>query len=39
MHGELADLKLRIGLRTTLIGVEDKPVDPPKPKGLLREVG
>ncbi|MDH4384580.1 MAG: hypothetical protein QE280_03965 [Caulobacter sp.] len=39
MHGELADLKLRIGLRTTLIGVEDKPADAPKPKGLLREVG
>ncbi len=40
MHGELNDLKLRMGMRTKLIGVEDKPDEPaPKPKGaLLREV-
>lgn len=39
MHDELSDLKLRLGIRTKLIGVEDKPDDPPKPKGLLRDVG
>ncbi len=39
MHRELAETKLRVGIRTKLIGVEDKPDDPPKPKGLLAEVG
>jgi hypothetical protein len=38
MHGELAEVKLRLGMRTKLIGVEDKPDAPTKPKGLLREV-
>lgn len=39
MHAELADLKLRLGIRTTLVGVEDKPDEEPKPKGQLRQVG
>jgi len=41
MHRELAETKLRVGIRTKLIGVEDKPDDPPdaKPKGFLAEVG
>lgn len=41
MHRELAEVKLRVGIRTTLIGVEDKPDEPApkKPKGFLREVG
>ncbi|MBI1405019.1 MAG: hypothetical protein GC145_02715 [Caulobacter sp.] len=39
MHHEMAELKLRLGIRTKLIGVEDKPEEDPKPKGLLREVG
>lgn len=41
MHHEMAELKLRVGIRTKLIGVEEKPADDPKtkPKGLLREVG
>ena len=42
MHRELADVKLRVGIRTKLIGVEDKPDEEApktKPKGLLRDVG
>lgn len=39
MHHEMSEVKLRLGIRTKLIGVEDKPDDPPKPKGLLRDVG
>lgn len=41
MHRELAETKLRIGIRTKLIGVEDKPDEEPKgkPKGFLAEVG
>ncbi|WGM41228.1 hypothetical protein [Caulobacter sp. NIBR1757] len=38
MHHEMADLKLRVGIRTKLIGVEEKPEEETKPKGL-REVG
>lgn len=39
MHHEMAELKLRLGIRTKLIGVEDKTEEPPAPKGLLRDVG
>ena len=39
MHRELAEVKLRVGIRTKLIGVEEKPEQDSKPKGLLREVG
>ncbi len=39
MHRELAETKLRVGIRTKLIGVEEKPEEDPKPKGLLRDVG
>ncbi|MCE3289655.1 MAG: hypothetical protein K0R83_1667 [Caulobacter sp.] len=39
MHRELAEVKLRVGIRTKLIGVEDKPEEDAKPKGFLREVG
>ena len=39
MHRELAEVKLRVGIRTKLIGVEDKPETDSKPKGFLREVG
>ncbi|HYE45506.1 MAG TPA: hypothetical protein VEA44_06995 [Caulobacter sp.] len=38
MHHEMAELKLRVGIRTKLIGVEDKPEPDEKPKGLLREI-
>lgn len=37
-HNELSDVKLRIGVRTKMIGVEDKPKEAP-PAGHLREVG
>jgi hypothetical protein len=36
-HNELNDVKLRIGVRTKMIGVEDKPKE--APQGHLREVG
>jgi hypothetical protein len=39
MHRELAEVKLRVGIRTKLIGVEDKPETDSKPKGFLRDVG
>lgn len=41
-HGELAEAKLRVGIRTKLIGVEDKPETDQKPgtrTGHLRNVG
>lgn len=38
-HGDLADLKLRIGIRTKLIGVTDKPSDHVQPEARLREAG
>lgn len=34
-HGELADLKLRVGIRTKMIGIMDKPTDGQQP--LLRD--
>lgn len=39
MHRELAEVKLRVGIRTKLIGVEEKPETDSKPKGFLRDVG
>jgi hypothetical protein len=36
-HNELSNVKLRIGVRTKMIGVEDKPKE--APQGQLREVG
>ena len=39
MHRELAEVKLRVGIRTKLIGVEEKPEEDSKPKGFLRDVG
>ncbi len=39
-HGELADLKLRVGIRTKMIGIFDKP--PPAPNTMQytdRQVG
>ena len=32
MHNELNDVKLRIGVRTKMVGIEDKP--PERPRGL-----
>ena len=37
-HNELNDVKLRLGVRTKMIGVEDKPKEP-APEGHLRQVG
>ena len=37
-HNELNDVKLRIGVRTKMIGVEDKPKEAPA-SADLREVG
>jgi hypothetical protein len=37
-HNELNDVKLRIGVRTKMIGVEDKPKEA-SPEGHLRQVG
>ena len=40
MHGELNEVKLRLGIRTKLIGVEDKSQDAPKGRAAtLREAG
>jgi hypothetical protein len=40
MHGELNDVRLRMGLRTTMIGLDDKLPDAPvKGAHELRQVG
>ena len=36
-HGELNEVKLRMGIRTKLSGIEDKDSYPPSAKGVLRE--
>lgn len=38
MHAEMAEMKLRLGMRTTLVGIEDKPPEQKKTKGHLSEV-
>ena len=39
-HGDLADLKLRVGIRTKLIGISDKPpINIEQTSSNLREVG
>lgn len=39
MHGELNEVKLRLGIRTKLIGIEDKTQAKAETTGGLREVG